>query len=411
MGAFNIEEIDKGKLDQFRSQTDPLADQAIQAIIQSGSQEKVNELMGQLFRNDSFEKGMFTSLGSELSDIIDTYLEDSSALPSWADQKLIRKGEQVFSIYGPEIFMLLNVASLPLCYTCAKGAQVLYETGRLLTHNGSVDPLARRLMETAQMVVNVLSLKGLSPNGKGVVTLQKVRLVHASIRYYLKEGQYEGEPWNTEEYGEPINQEDLAGTLMSFGPVILKGLERLNVKLRSDQRAAYMHCWKVVGHMMGIDEQLLPDTYEEGQELATRILEHQAASSEAGKALTESCIKFMSSIIPGNAFDEFPAFLIDYFLQGFSESAGVDLSKCIGVSSNESAKDKITLKLSKFLVSKVSDLNNRTFIRSGIENFNRLFMHGIIHHFNDGKQVHFYIPPSLQKNWGVTSRWKRRLKP
>ena len=32
-------------------------------------------------------------------------------------------------------------------------------------------------------------------------------------------------------------------------------------------------------------------------------------------------------------------------------------------------------------------------------------LQGIIHHYNDGKQVHFFIDPSLQKNWGLIDEW------
>ena len=56
-------------------------------------------------------------------------LESSGQLPTWFDDEKVKQGEKLFSLYGPEIFMLLNVSSLPLCYTCAKGAQVLFDTG------------------------------------------------------------------------------------------------------------------------------------------------------------------------------------------------------------------------------------------------------------------------------------------
>ncbi|MEQ9007600.1 MAG: hypothetical protein RLP12_06930, partial [Ekhidna sp.] len=176
--TFSVSEIDARILADFRLKTDSLADTVVSKIIDSGDEKKVNQMMMTLFRNDGFQKGMFTSLGQDLSNILDDYIEESGKLPSWADSAKISGGEKLFSLYGPEIFMLLNVSSLPMCYTCAKGAQVLYETGRLLSHNGNIDPLARRLMETAQMVVNVMAEGGLSDRGKGVVTLQKVRLIH-----------------------------------------------------------------------------------------------------------------------------------------------------------------------------------------------------------------------------------------
>lgn len=390
--------IDITYLEECRSMSDPLADDAVKDIITSGDERKVNQLMGQLFANNSFSEGMFDHLGADIAKTIDTYLTSTSALPSWADPNLIKTGEQVFAKYGPEVFMLLNVSSLPLCYTCAKGAKVLFETGRLLTHNGDIDPLARRLMETAQMVVNVLAEGGLSPSGSGVVTLQKVRLIHASIRFFLKQ-----KGWDSEEYGEPINQEDLAGTLMSFGPVILSGLAKLGVQLSKEEQNAYMHCWKVVGYLMGVNDKLLVDTFSEGFDLATAILAHQAAPSEEGKALTASCIDFVNYLIPGDSMDNVPPYFMQFFLQEYSDSSKVDLSACVGLDGKEAHKEKMVLKLTRFLVEKLSHLEDHKFVEKIASYFNKKLLEGIIGHFNHGKNVHFYIPPSLTKDWNITS--------
>ena len=406
--SFNLTNLTAEVLDQLRHQADPLADDVIQKVVAHGDQKKVSQLMMLLFQDSSFHKGMFVTLGDELSSTLDLYIEESAKLPQWANPQQITSGEQLFSKYGPEVFMLLNVSSLPLCYTCAKGAEVLYKTGRLLTHNGDVDPLARRLMETAQMVVNVLSEGGLSPNGKGIVTLQKVRLIHASIRYYLK-NPAKGEGWDVDYYGEPINQEDLAGTLMSFGPVILNGLKNLGIELSQQEQLDYMHCWKVVGHLMGIDPMLLPDSYQEGFDLASKILRHQAAKSEAGKALTSSCIDFMNYLIPGNAFDEVPEYFIHHFLNDFSEASKIDLAECIGVDNSPSRKDKLLLSLSKWMTGKISHLEDHKLVSHIAGHFNKKLLEGIIHHFNHGKEVQFFIPPSLQKDWKLASGWKDQV--
>lgn len=358
--------------------------------------------MMRLFQNDSFHTGLFDSLGEEISSLLDRYITSSGQLPPWFDDEKVKTGEKLFSLYGPEIFMLLNVSSLPLCYTCAKGAQVLYETGRLLSHNKEIDPLARRLMETAQMVVNVLSEGGLSRNGRGVVTLQKVRLIHASIRHYLKAGQYHNTAWDASHFGEPINQEDLTGTLMSFGPVILNGLNELNISLTSEEIDAYMHCWKVVGYLMGIEEELLPDTYQEGTDLAVAILAHQAAPSDAGVALTNSCIQFINYLLPGNAFDKVPAYFMHYFLEDFSSLSKVDLAACIGIADRTTSKDLIVLRLSKLLVGALGELEDHQLIARLATSINTKMLEGIIHHFNQGKEVQFFIPPSLQKDWGLS---------
>ena len=66
--------------------------------------------------------------------------------------------------------------SLPEAYVCANGAKVLYTTGRMTEQSGNLNVFTRRLMETAQFVINVCSPGGLSDTGSGIITAQKVRL-------------------------------------------------------------------------------------------------------------------------------------------------------------------------------------------------------------------------------------------
>ena len=398
--TFDISAITPELLDQCRLRTDPIADRTVSQIITSGYEKQINQLFMTLVSNQSFDDGTFDGFEPELANILNNYFQKTSLLPDWADPSLIKVGESVFSSYGPEIFMLLNVSSLPMCYTCAKGAQVLFDTGRLMTRNGNIDPLARRLMETAQMIVNVMSPDGLAKEGEGIVTIQKIRLIHASIRYYLKNGKYNIE-WDTDRFGEPINQEDLTGTLMSFAPVILSGLKNLNISLSEKEITGYMHSWKVVGYLMGIEEKLLPDNYEDAFELASKILTHQAEESEAGVELTKSCIKFINYIIPGNAFDHLPKYLMDYFLQDFSEASGKDLSKCIDVIPHDNHRNKMALAVTKYLTKEISHLEDSKFVKKISAVFNKFLLNGIIHHYNDGKSVHFFIPPSLKRDWKI----------
>ncbi|WP_109831456.1 oxygenase MpaB family protein [Reichenbachiella versicolor] len=403
--VFDINSITVEKLDQFRHETDPLADQTVKTIIESGFEKQINQVFMTLVSNETYDENTFSKFDSGLAETLNDYFQQSSKLPTWLDPNKVEKGERVFSLYGPQIFMILNVSSLPMCYTCAKGAQVLYETGRLMAHGGNTDPLARRLMETAQMIINVMAKGGVSAGGAGVVTTQKIRLIHASIRYFLKSGQF-GTPWDVQKYGEPINQEDLAGTLMSFGPVILSGLKKLNIDLSDEEVDAYMHCWKVIGYCMGIQEELLPETFEDGFELATKILVHQAEESEAGKELTKSCILFMKNIVPGNSFDDVPAFMIDYFFEDLSKASDKDLSSIVAVGSKIDLKDKIVLSVAKFVTGLIGSLDHSEFVRKLTSLFNRALLQGIIYHFNDGKQVQFNIPPSLQKDWKIVENWE-----
>ncbi|MEU6863461.1 oxygenase MpaB family protein [Streptomyces sp. NPDC046876] len=155
----------------------------------------------------------------------------------------------------------------------------------------------RRLMETAQFVVDVLETGGLGPAGRGIRSAQTIRLLHATMRYHLSRH----DAWDTA-WGVPVNQEDLAGTLMSFSVVIPKGLAKLGVELPAADRDAYFHLWRVVGHVLGIDERLNADRFEDAAALMDTILRRQQRPSEAGTRLTKGVLDFIRECLPGPMF-------------------------------------------------------------------------------------------------------------
>lgn len=66
--------------------------------------------------------------------------------------------------------------------------------------------------------------------------------------------------WDSEYYGQPINQEDMAVTLLSFSVNVLETIERTTLKgslTRPDQEA-YIHLWRYIGYLIGVHEDLNP---------------------------------------------------------------------------------------------------------------------------------------------------------
>jgi len=384
----------------WRSVTDPLADETVRVIIESGFEKEVNAIFATLVRSNDFNSDTFAGFDYSLKEILDQYFDKTDDLPEWADPKLIKQGEAFFAANGPAISMLLNVKSLPLCYACAHGAKVLFDTGRLMAKGQNMDPLARRLMETAQMVINAMMPGGLSPKGRGVVTIQKVRLIHASIRYFIKNPQTNPAGWDTAVLGEPINQEDMAGTLMSFSALILDGLKQMHVDFTAQEARAYMHCWAIIGHITGVHPDLIPHSFEEGYELGINIMKDQAAASPQGEALTTSCIRFMQDVIPGNFFDGVPEYMIWYFSQNISEATGKDLASMIGVENTGLLRDSLVGRLTDVFFWAADEASDHSVVISSLmKRFNIRFLQALLEYFNEGKQVRFYIPPSLRQDW------------
>lgn len=384
----NLDLTDPANLAPFRQQADPLADEVIADIMAAGDNKAINILFNQL-RNTSDIKN------ADLPPSVANYFEVTSQLPEWTDPTKIAVGEKLFSQYGPHMSMLLLCKSLPEAYSAAKGAMVMYRTGRMVEHQGSLQMFTRRLMETAQFVINVCAPGGLSDGGTGVITAQKVRLIHASIRYYLHKA-----GWDTDFYGQPINQEDMAGTLQSFSSLILEGMIQLGVELTPAEIDGYFHCWRVVGHIIGLDPQLNVLTYEEGLKLGYAILNDQKEKSEQGEALTKALVDFMEQIIPGNIFDSMPSAMIRYLV-------GDETADLLGVEDSESLMAKLTPVLLKVFYHGSSELEEHSkLFRKIAEHLNLALLQGMLNHFNGDKAVQFYIPPDLQHNWKLTNQWE-----
>lgn len=385
-------------LEYKRYQTDPLADEMVRTILEKGLQQELNEVFATLLQNDNFLPASFAHLPTPVSELLHVYFEESRQLPPWADQQKLSAGARVFSLYGPEIALLLNVKSLPMCYSCWRGAYLLHQTGRLSQQSGSLHPLARRLMETSQMVMHVLSPDSMLPGGKGIMSVQKVRLIHAAIRYYAKNRA--AAAWDTAVYGEPINQEDMAGTLMSFSALVIRGLEQLNISLSAAEKEGFMHSWRVVGSLLGIHEELLPQTYEDGWQLGVTIVRRQAAPSAEGRELTRACIDFLKYVVPGNVFDDLPEYFIGYFMQDVGEASGKDLQAILGLQAPDSLKGRLLLKMARLLLGELDELDDHSALVSKISIlFKRELLRGFLRYYNEGKETQFFIPPSLREDW------------
>jgi hypothetical protein len=285
---------------------DPLADRAVAATFESGAIDRVNRLMTDMVGDGSAPP-------ADLPPAIVEYLEATSALPDWADPDQIRLGEELFGAWGTCSCTILACASLPECYVMKNGIHVLATTQRLERH------ARRRVLETAQMIMAVMLKGGLAPGGPGVRTAQKVRLMHAAIRFLIQHEEVAAaqpvartladvlrrEAWRPE-YGAPINQEDLAFTLMTFSHVALRSLERLGAELTDPQKNAYVHCWNVVGHVMGIERALLPDTHQDARDLFERIKARQAGATPEAREMERVLIAFLEGLMPIGRFRDLP---------------------------------------------------------------------------------------------------------
>ncbi len=153
--------------------------------------------------------------------------------------------------------------------------------------------------------------------GKGYLAAKKVRFLHASMRYMLNSPQrccpfghvdnpktlaeslsHRDQAWDTKALGVPINQEDLAYTLLTFGYLIPRGLAKWGIPISLEEKEAFLHLWKVIGYVMGVEPELMTDNWQEAKQLYEQIERRQAGYSEEGVMLTDTLMKFLANYLP-----------------------------------------------------------------------------------------------------------------
>ncbi len=316
---------------------------------------------------------------AQVAEPLEAYVKAGMVLPPWADAAKVLRGETLFMDYGMLSCTLLFCSSLPECYVIPDLSAVLHVAGQLEKHT------EYRIRSTAAMIFPVMMRGGLTtPEGGGVAQVLKVRLIHATIRHLILRGDPHdadlmGEVaplnpdmaadnmhqalfehgWNTARDGVPCNQEELAYTLLTFGYVFLRSMRKLGLGFSVEDEEAYLHTWNVMGHILGIERALMPDTMEQA---ATMFATFQARgraepyTPDSRPALGRDLMKTMEDVIPLRIIRPFPVLLTRYLCGGTT-------AKDIGIDHRVSF-------LSRFLFAVCM------FIARGIDGVGRLFFPG-----------------------------------
>jgi ER-bound oxygenase mpaB/B'/Rubber oxygenase, catalytic domain len=202
--------------------------------------------------------------------------------PFWADEARAARGGAVLLRTGIFGGLVLAFRSLLLGYCSPAGNKPLVFSGRLRAS------ASRRISETGRFVQSVTLAGGLQPGAPGFVATARVRLMHAQVRRLLQ-----GSPrWDSSAWGTPINQLDMAGTVLLFSLVVVDGLRRFGFKFSAEEVSDVLHLWRTAGFLLGVREDLLSSTEAEARGAWDLIRLTQgppdADSAELAQALVES---------------------------------------------------------------------------------------------------------------------------
>ncbi|WP_200827138.1 oxygenase MpaB family protein [Thermomonospora echinospora] len=259
----------------FAQAGDPPADAVVEmmARLPGGAGRRLFE--------QAVEKGI-DALGDPPRELVE-FFAAVDAVPYWVDPDLLDRGARVVGRTGLlGLTMVMPCASLYGGYLASRANKTLMRTGYL-------DTMApRRLAETAGWWVDVTTPGGLGRFEAGFQGTLRVRLMHAQVRAAMRRR----DDWDHDTWDAPVNQVQLAGTLLLFSHVMLLGSRALGFQFSAADQAAVRHLWRYVGHLMGVDPGLLPATAADAWRLywleaATEFLPDED-SRRLGRALMDA---------------------------------------------------------------------------------------------------------------------------
>lgn len=286
----------ESSMNTLRLAGDELADATVAALFERGEVGKFNSLMRYVSTAGS-------PLPDGLPDVAREYLRATGAPPAWVDWGEMEKARLFFADNNVHISTALSFASMPACY-------VVPHVAKLLSATHGLDYPSKRMAETGQFTVFLMQPGAFEAGSRFIPAAQKVRLLHASIRHHLKR---EGR-WDTAALGTPICQEDMIGGQMFFSLLVLDSLHRLGIHMSAEGAESYYYAWRVVGAMLGVDQDAVPGTLDEARRFLDLYMVRHMGPSQEGAHLTRQLIDLYEEVVPGTFFDPVVSALIRHLV-------------------------------------------------------------------------------------------------
>lgn len=255
----------------------------------------------------AIERGLAAVPGAPAE--VRAFFEEIETIPPWLDRAtLARACELAERVSLGQNYVLFSI-SLLAGYASAGVTKTLAATGEL----EAMAP--RRVAETSQFVEALYASRTIERDSEGFKTTIRVRLMHAFVRHkLLKSG------WDTARWGIPINQADMASTVLSFSVTYLIGLRMLGFVIPRREREALIHLWRYVGGLMGVDATLLPATEKEGLRFLWLVAASQTGPDEDGRALASALLGVPAAYRKAGRLGDLLGRFDAHFCAGFTRS-------------------------------------------------------------------------------------------
>ncbi|WP_316756094.1 oxygenase MpaB family protein [Streptomyces herbicida] len=370
----------EASMDALRQAGDELADATVAALFERGQVGTFNTLMRYVSTGGA-------PLPEGLPDVAREYLEATRIPPSWVDWSEMEKARLFFIDNNVHISTALSFASMPACY-------VVPHVAKLLSAAHGLKYPSKRMAETGQFTVYLMQPDAFEASSRFIPAAQKVRLLHASIRHHLKRENR----WDTDALGVPICQEDMIGGQMFFSLLVLDSLHRLGIHMSQEGAEAYYYAWRLVGAMLGIDQDAAPKTLDEARQFLDLYMIRHMGPSEEGAHLTRQLIDLYEEIVPGTFFDPIVSALMRYLI-GDTCADWLDVP--------HTPWDTV-VKATPHLLGVLETIEDRSPLGAwALDRLGHLMTVFELSSLTRGRVMHYAIPEQLKKDYGISSAMPR----
>jgi hypothetical protein len=186
------------------------------------------------------------------------------AVPDWVEPAKLRRGQRVLRRAGADGMYIARDVALLGGYQFSGFNKTLLRTGAL--EKGS----NRRFAETLQWALDILADDGLDVLGVGYRSTLRVRLIHGFVRRHVAAMP----DWRPDEWGVPVNQTDMAATLVGALVAPAVGGMAMGIVPAPGDLDAVAHLTRYVGWLIGVEDEWLPRTFRE----SIRVLHHTSTA-------------------------------------------------------------------------------------------------------------------------------------
>ncbi|GHE12964.1 hypothetical protein GCM10010339_78370 [Streptomyces alanosinicus] len=273
---------DLALLDRLKNVGDPDSDAVVDDLFAHGQVEHVNALLHDWKTNGQ-------PLPDGLPDKVVTFLTAGLAVPAWADQAAISRGQRFEQQHAIEEGI---TAAL---HTTIGRVRMPMEMSAI---DRAVDMNDPELFagKAAQLLVGFYQADPFGPSGNLLVDLLKTRMMHSAVRHLLL-----ADGWDQAQWGTPINQITFLQNWTMFTNAAYDTLPKFGTAMTPQEQADHLHLWRVYGAMLGMPLDILPTTVADSLHIAAVLKQQLSQDSAKANAQAQQAIDAMTKIVSGPA--------------------------------------------------------------------------------------------------------------